>query len=134
MKIACHYCLSNAELVSGDVIYPHRKDLYSKLFYLCSPCKAYVGCHAGGDKPLGILANESLRKAKSKAHSYLDPIWRNGYMKRKEVYKWLANELQIDVDDCHIGMMDEDMCALAADVCRDKLSEFRNEFLTSISY
>jgi len=61
MTIICNYCGNNAEMVSGDAIYPHRPDLYHRKFYRCQPCGAYVGCHEGTDKPLGRLANAELQ-------------------------------------------------------------------------
>jgi len=96
--------------VTGKEIYPHRKDLYKLTFYSCSPCKAYVGCHATSEKPLGRLANSELRKAKSAAHRAFDPLWKSGDMKRKQAYKWLSQIIEIDGKDCHIGMFDIETC------------------------
>ena len=124
-SVVCDYCRSNAELVGGDVIYPRRPDLHSKHFYLCRPCHAYVGCHPGTANPLGRLADAELRRAKSAAHAAFDPMWeakirRDGCSKseaRTRGYAWLAKELGIAIDDCHIGMMDVAMCRLVVDVC-----------------
>lgn len=66
-EVKCPYCERHAELVGGEVIYPHRPDLGSKKFWLCTPCNAYVGCHAGDDgtRPLGRLtAADLLDKAR----------------------------------------------------------------------
>ncbi len=122
-KVICHYCGNETELVTGDVIYPHRNDLKNKKFYLCRPCSAYVGCHPNTDKPLGIVANAELRKAKSKAHAVFDPIWRNRkLMKRSEAYKWLAESLAIDRSECHIGMFNLDMCKRVVDLVINKFN------------
>lgn len=115
--IACDYCGNRAVLVTGREIYPHRPDLYGKRFYQCSPCGAYVGCHPGTKRPLGRLANASLRAAKVRAHAAFDPLWKSGRMKRTKAYAWLAKELEIKPDDCHIGMFTEDMCARVVSVC-----------------
>jgi len=117
MALDCPYCGKQAYLVGGSIIYPHRDDLASKKFYQCNPCDAYVGCHEGTVNPLGRLANAELRKAKMQAHAAFDPKWRNGEMKRASAYKWLAEQLKINAKDCHIGMMDVDMCKRVVDVC-----------------
>lgn len=106
----CPYCNNLAELVNGEIVYPHRKDLYEKLFYICKPCDAYVGVHVNTTNPLGRLANAKLRHYKKKAHEAFDPLWKNSYMSRKEAYKWLAKKLNIPAKDCHIGMFNIAQC------------------------
>lgn len=120
----CPYCKSFSKRVTGEAIYPHRKDLYSLTFYQCEPCRAYVGTHKNSDGvPLGRLANASLRAAKSGAHREFDQLWRDGLMKRKEAYKWLADQLCLDKKDCHIGMFDIGMCKTVRNISLDKWLE-----------
>lgn len=117
-EVKCPYCGSDAEMVGGEEIYPHRTDLASLKFWRCAPCEAYVGCHKpnpkmghDGTHPLGRLANAELRKAKWDAHSAFDPLWRDdGPMRRREAYAWLAKGLGIGFEDCHIGEFDVAMC------------------------
>lgn len=99
-------------LVTGESIYPHRRDLRSKYFYLCADCDAYVGCHpgGGGKQPLGRLANKELRAAKQAAHSAIDWHWRSGKLSRREVYSRLASLLGIPPREAHIGMFDVPQC------------------------
>ncbi len=104
----CPYCKAKSHLVKGDKIYPHRPDLYDKVFYSCQPCGAYVGCHPGTHNALGRLANASLRKAKSAAHAAFDPIWKTGKMRRGQAYEWLAKKF--GTASVHIGEMDETDC------------------------
>jgi len=115
--VKCDYCGQSAERVTGKEIYPTRFDLHHKTFYRCSPCEAYVGCHPGGDKPLGRLADSQLRKAKQEAHAAFDPRWRGLHGKRREAYRWLAEGLGIDFADCHIGMFDVAMCRRVVKLC-----------------
>lgn len=117
MSVICPYCDKPARLVTGHAIYPHRPDLLGKKFWLCTPCDAWVGCHPRnkkhkhtGAEPLGRLANGELRKAKQAAHAAFDPLWRSKTMSRKEAYQWLASQLGISPQNCHIGMMDVDSC------------------------
>lgn len=110
----CDYCNNKAELVGGDVIYPHRPDLRGLKFYYCADCSAWVGCHRGTTKPLGRLANTELRLAKQSAHVAFDTLWKRttpaGSFDRSSAYTWLAQQLGIKREDCHIGMFDEEQC------------------------
>lgn len=117
--VVCPYCGDVVHMVKGDVIYPHRPDLFHKNFYRCEPCGAHVGCHPGTTKPLGRLANAELRKAKSAAHAAFDPLWKQGLMSRTKAYKWLSDALQIKPQDCHIGMMDVADCRRVVDAARN---------------
>lgn len=116
-SLNCDYCGNPAELVGGLDVYPHRPDLADKKLWRCVPCSAYVGCHDGTTRPLGRLANARLRAAKKRAHAAFDPMWKNQGATRKNAYAWLAARLGIRRRDCHIGMMDEDMCARVIEVC-----------------
>ena len=122
--VECPYCHQKAELVGGAKIYPHRADLYRLKFWLCEPCKAYVGCHQASRHnkfnptvPLGRLADGQLRKAKSAAHLTFDRIWKEGYKTRTDAYAWLAAQLEIKVENCHIGEFDVDMCNKVQGAC-----------------
>jgi hypothetical protein len=124
--ICCDYCGEKAKLVTGKEIYPHRPDLYKKDFWSCEPCDAYVGCHPKTIDPLGRLAKADLRSAKSAAHRAFDPLWRgdNKQFSRSKAYNWLANELGIPKDECHIGWFDLAMC--------QKVEQVSNEFFEQL--
>lgn len=116
-------CGLKAELVGGQAIYPHRKDLYSLNFYKCS-CGSYVGCHKGTTSPLGTPASYEVRKARSAAHRAFDSLWRNACdnkMERKKCYRMLAAYMDITAEECHIGSFDEDRC----DIVHDFVTEFK---------
>lgn len=104
---------AEASLVGGKAIYPHRRDLYKKSFWLCT-CGAYCGCHPGTENPLGYPAGPATRKARSAVHAVLDPLWRNTKRDRKKrrhaVYAYLARELGIPREDTHTGMFDSETC------------------------
>lgn len=114
----CPYCGKKSHLADGTVIYPHRPDLAKKLFYRCTPCGAFVGCHPGTITPLGRLANAELRKAKQAAHAAFDPKWQGGDIRRQRAYAWLAEQLGIPREDCHIGLFDEALCQRVIEACR----------------
>lgn len=91
----------------------------------CKECKAYVGCHKGTTEPLGRVADAGLRRAKNAAHKAFDPLWERkirtqGVAKKKARsagYAWLAEQLGVHGDHCHIGMFDEAMCQKVVEVC-----------------
>lgn len=121
MTPTCPYCGQPSKLVGGEVIYPHRPDLYDKQFYRCEPCDAYVGCHGKTKKPLGRLANAGLRKLKMAAHRSFDRLWKDGEMGRSDAYAWLAEQLDIPGDECHIGMFDEARCKQVIVACNRRV-------------
>lgn len=122
----CDYCGQPASLVSGDVIYPHRRDLAHKQFWHCADCRAWVGCHQGTTNSLGRLANAELRKAKGEAHSFFDPLWRQkikrqGVKKREarsKAYAWLSEQMGIPPEQTHIGMFDVEQCRRVVELCK----------------
>lgn len=132
-KVICPYCNSEAVIVKGDKIYPHRPDLKMLNFWYCDNGHnpAYVGCHKisiqhgyTGEEPLGRLADAKLRRWKSKAHAAFDPLWKEGIFKsRNRAYNWLANKLQISKEECHIGMMSVKQCRQVIEVCNERLPE-----------
>ena len=116
-RVICNYCQAAAQLHGGKDVYPHRKDLAERNFWVCWPCEAWVGCHIGGDgqQPLGELANEELRAARMSAHVAFDPLWKDGAMTRDAAYQWLSEVTRIPRVRCHIGMMDAGECRLVVD-------------------
>jgi hypothetical protein len=99
----CIYCCecqnqSQARLVSGKEIYPHRSDLYSKNIWQCDTCKNYVGCHDNSKNPfkeLGFIAGKEMKKARQHIHAILDPMWKNNKDKTRRgfLYNLIAREL-----------------------------------------
>ena len=123
--MTCPYCGSAVNIVDSIVIYRTRS--YGKA-WVCAAypkCDAYVGCHKRTDKPLGRLADKSLRQAKSKAHKLFDALWREKIKREKcprkvarsAAYQWLAGQLGIHAEACHIGMFDTPTCEKVASLC-----------------
>jgi hypothetical protein len=116
-RVTCSYCRKAAQLHGGKDVYPHRKDLAERNFWVCWPCDAWVACHIrdDGQQPLGELANEELRAARTSAHAAFDPLWKDGAMTRDAAYAWLSEATRIPGVRCHIGMMDARECRLVVD-------------------
>lgn len=75
------------------MIYPKRPDLHAKKFWQCDCCKNYVGAHEADDRPLGSIPGKELRRARMLTHQKMDPLWRDGHMKRHELYAKLREML-----------------------------------------
>lgn len=83
----------NANLITGKQAYPHRPDLYKKYFWKCPVCGNFVGCHKNSKthEPLGVIPTLELKKARMKAHYFIDRLWQSGKYTRKQVYKLLSS-------------------------------------------
>ncbi len=68
----------------------------------------------------------SLAKARIAAHSAFDVLWQNEYMTRSEAYEWLADQLGIPKQDCHMLYFDEETCIGVAQLCEGEI--FRRMF------
>lgn len=129
--LLCPYCGEKAKLLENSAELYNGRD-YGPA-WACVPCGAWVGCHPGTRTPLGRLADKELRQAKIAAHAAFDRLWkaklrREGGRKklaRGAGYKWLAAQLGIEREECHIGMMDVALCRRVVEVCRPFHAEHR---------
>lgn len=62
------------------------------------------GLWSWGEAPLVDADTHIARKA---AHSAFDELWKRHGMTRKQAYLYLAEELAIDPDICHIKLMNK---------------------------
>ncbi len=98
MLIHCCGCgvKVDARLTDGAEIYPHRNDLHNLPFWKCDKCDNYVGCHhktKNRTQPLGCIPTPEIKNARQHIHKLLDPIWQNGKIKRKDLYKKISKKL-----------------------------------------
>lgn len=116
----CRNCWGEGELVTGKEIYPHRPDLFKKLFWCCNPCGAYVGTHVKSEfaAPLGLMATAEHRQLKSQAHRVFDHIWKVGGKTRSEAYAWLQEALEVE-QSVHIGWSTVEELQRIVEVCND---------------
>lgn len=117
MDVICNYCGEHAARLTGRDLFPHRPALADLHYYACRPCGAHVGCHPGTDRPLGLLANAELRRARTAAHAAFDPFWKTGLCTRTEAYRWLAAKLDIAAEECHIGEFELRTCEQVIEIC-----------------
>lgn len=112
MEIYCVCCGHEVEarLTDGKEIYSHRKDLYSLPFWKCDTCGNFVGCHhktKNRTRPLGNIPTKELREARKHIHALLDPIWKSGRMKRKEIYAFIADRIGGEYHTAEIKSIEE---------------------------
>lgn len=115
MDVICPYCKQKARLVDSACVYNGSS---KGLIWLCKPCDAYVGVHAGTTVPLGTLANAKLRSRRRVAHLIFDKLWQgtshggSAAMSRAGAYVWLSERMGIPIALSHIGMFDMAQCQL----------------------
>ncbi len=140
----CPYCSKAALLVDGCYIYPENPKMAGKNFWLCQPCDAWVACHENSPtlKPVGRLANAELRAEKRKTHDAFDFLWQAGYSRHlrtrddraskseciKIAYRWLAEHMGLQDEQCHIGVFDVAECQKAQAVCRTNGHELMERY------
>lgn len=119
----CPYCGDEAKLFESS------EHIYSKDYgpvWQCQCCFAYVGCHPGTNKALGRLANKELRGWKMAAHKAFDTLWHYKIKKqgcrraiaRGKAYKWLAAQMGIENNECHIGYFTVEQCRRVVEICQ----------------
>lgn len=121
-KPPCIECGTASQLVTGRAIYPGHPQLHDKRYWQCPKCSAYCGCHPGSTVPLGHPAGQKTREARAFAHGAFDALWRapGARMSRSEAYAWLADEMGLPADKCHIGMMTEQQAHYVASLAERK--------------
>ncbi len=80
-----------------------------------------VGFHRRPAEPGSPLA-----RARVEAHGAFDTLWQNDFMTRSEAYQWLADELGIPKEDCHMLFFDETTCRRVATISEREI--FRRTF------
>lgn len=111
-EVICPYCHRKAVLrPASDLFGNHATG--KDLLYVCAGyprCDAYVGVHAKTLKPLGTLANRSLRIKRVQAHKAFDTLWQQGPFTRRGAYQLLRLRFGLTEEDAHIGKFSEEMC------------------------
>ena len=102
----CPYC-------GGKVVLRSSLEIYKRDYgyvWVCENypnCDSYVGCHSGGTKALGTVADAELRELRIKVHNRLDPFWKFKRISRKKLYKKLE---KIFGREIHMGSADKETC------------------------
>ena len=76
---------------------------------------------------LGRLANAELREAKHQAHEAFDRLWKEKVISRHKAYRLLSDELNIEPEYAHIGMLDADDCREVVRIFTKMYNDLRRE-------
>lgn len=90
-------------------------------FARCNSCNATASVNHA-NKPVGTFADKSTRKLRDIAHKEFDRIWRNSINEtsRDDAYEWLAKELMIPLDLCHLSFMGKDALKKVIEVSKKR--------------
>lgn len=86
----------DARLTSGAEVYPHRPDLADVPRWKCDGCGNHVGTHhktKNRTKPLGNIPSDEIKRARIHIHALIDPEWKSGRMRRRQLYGKLSKAL-----------------------------------------
>lgn len=131
--VGCGCCAAPPEfirLTNEHHLYGKKYSKYKHAYiWICTKCKAYVGCHKDTPQPKGTLADKQTRIARRTAHHWFDPIWKyyekvrkwDRQVARNRAYEWLAEELEITRVECHIGHFDVNTCLKVAKICEEAI-------------
>ena len=103
-------CDVDARLTYGVEIYPHRKDLGNLPFWKCDTCGNFVGCHhktSKPTKPLGCIPTPEIKRSRSHIHRVLDPLWKSGRIKRRDLYRQISALLGKEYHTAEIRTVEE---------------------------
>lgn len=131
---SCPTCHQPAEfLATSERIYNGRD--YGSLWACLRGCDAYVSVQPGTRVPKGTLATKPMRVARRAAHALFDDLWLDltpaypdvtkpsAFMRtlaRERAYRWLAAQLGISFNDCHIAMFDQAQCERVVQVINEQ--------------
>ena len=123
----CRYCGGVIRLVPASQIYGEvaakRLGLQKEHIYQCQNCNARVGCHKGTTRPLGDVANETLRLKRMETHHVFDAYWKHRGMSRTQGYKWMAKKLRLSEELAHIGGFEMDRCQRLIALCEKEMKK-----------
>lgn len=107
------------ECGKGMVLRTDSKFKSHGFWYACSnwpTCRGTHGAHADGS-PLGTPANQETKRWRIRAHSVFDRLWQSHIMSRADAYRFLAQNLEIPLDKCHIGSFSMPQCQKVVEIC-----------------
>ncbi len=81
----------------NDVVFNSKE-----LFYICPTCCMKVSSHKDF-MPKGVLATKKIAKVRAQLHKEFDGLWQNNVVSRSKAYCLLADKLNMERYETHIG-------------------------------
>ena len=110
-EMRCPFCGGRVVFRSAEGIYhDNRKNV---MLYICSHypgCDSYVRADPITKKPIGTMADRTLREFRKEAHHSFDQLHEKGYMTKAEAYMWLSQKLALPLSETHIGLFGNYYC------------------------
>jgi hypothetical protein len=66
---------------------------------------------------LAAPPGSELAKARIAAHAAFDPFWKSGMFSRGVAYEWLASEMGLPIDKCHMVLFNVEQCRQVVAIC-----------------
>lgn len=58
-------------------------------------------------------------RARIRAHGVFDPLWQDGWMRRRDAYRWLSWVMGLTMKDTHIGLFTIEQCHQVIDIMEE---------------
>ena len=78
----------------------------------CPSCGRWVGCYESSDFAMGRVATSIERHERIEVHKVIDSIWKEGLLKRRDLYKEIAEVLNIPRPYSHVAMLTPSQLAI----------------------
>lgn len=75
--------------------------------------------HINALRSMAHRLGDHITVARGEAHAAFDPLWKSGAMSRSQAYKWLAMQMGLRPDDCHMEKFTVEQCRKVVEICRD---------------
>lgn len=113
ITLTCPKCGSKAYLRPARVVFGDNAPNPEDKFYVCGrypACDCYVSAHRRTLRPMGTLADRSLRKKRQETHRALDKLWQSGLMSRAQAYRLICLYLGLPEGEAHIAAFSLERC------------------------
>lgn len=125
-EMRCPFCGGPIVFRSAEGIY--RDNRKNVMLYVCShypECDSYVRADPVTKKPIGTMADRTLRELRNAAHHCFDQLYKKEYMTKAEAYMWLSQKLALPLSETHIGLFGTYYCETVIRECKKFMEGMR---------
>ena len=96
--------------------------------WVCPQCLRSVGCYTDSMLPMGCIATRVERNHRISTHRLVDALWKEGLINRRDVYKEIAQVLNLPKPYAHIAMMNEQQLNIVDVWAQARYKQLKSEF------